>query len=385
MDTIYLDNNATTRIDARVARAMLECQLAGYANPASQHAAGRRARRVLEQARETVQRILGCHLADIRADRLVFTSGGTEANNLAILGLAGQPPGRVLISAIEHPSVTGPAEHLARLGFDVQRIRVASDGVVQVDHLHELLRPDTRLVSVMLGNNETGVLQPIEQIAAICARWGVPVHTDAVQVVGKLRVSFRALGVTAMSLTAHKLHGPRGVGALVVRADAPIRPILFGGAAQDGLRPGTEAVALAVGLCRALELWAAQAEARRQRMTALRHRLERAIRARHPDVVINGSAAPRLPHVTSLCFPGIERQALMMALDVAGIACSNGAACASGSSEPSPVLLAMGLDPEIVAGSIRLSLGADSTDVEIDEVSRRICRVVNNLRTASAV
>jgi cysteine desulfurase len=335
---------------------------------------------VLEQARDTVGRILGCHLSDIHADRIVFTSGGTEANNLALLGLAGPPPGRVLISAIEHPSIVGPAEQLSRLGFDVQRIRVSRDGVVQIDHLRELLDKDTRLVSVMLGNNETGVLQPISELAEVCVQAAVPLHTDAVQVVGKVPVHFRRLGVAALSLAAHKLHGPRGIGALILRSDLRLAPILFGGFQQEGLRPGTESVALAVGLSRALELWAEESVARQQRMTSLRDQLENAIRAEMPEVVINGANTARLPHTISLAFSGIERQSLLMALDLAGIACSTGSACASGSSELSPVLLAMGLAPEVTSGSIRLSLGADSTASDITEASRLICNTVNTLR-----
>jgi cysteine desulfurase len=380
MDSIYLDNNATTRIDPRVAQAIYECHLAGHVNPASQHRLGRQTRRVLEQARDTVGQILGCHLSDMQADRIVFTSGGTEANNLALFGLAGRPPGRVIISAIEHPSIVGPAEQLTRLGFDVQRIRVSRDGVVQIEHLRELLSHDTRLVSVMLANNETGVMQPVSELAELCAEAGVPLHTDAVQVVGKLPVHFRRLGVAAMSLAAHKFHGPRGIGALILRSDVRLAPTLFGGFQQEGLRPGTESVALAVGLSRALELWAEESAARQQRMTLLRDQFEAAIRAEMPDAVINGAAATRLPHTISLSFPGIERQSLLMALDLAGIACSAGSACASGSSELSTVLLAMGIEPEVITGSIRISLGADSTTRDIAEAIRLICNNINNLR-----
>lgn len=380
MPRIYLDNNATTRIDPRVALAIYECHLAGYVNPASQHRSGQRARRVLEEARDEVGRLLGCHLADIHADRILFTSGGTEANNLALLGMTGLPPGRVLISAIEHSSVIGPAERLARLGFDVQRIRVTRDGVVDLDHLRELLKGDTRLVSVMLGNNETGVLQPVPQIAKLCAHAGVPVHTDAVQVVGKMPVHFRQLGVTAMSLTAHKFHGPPGIGVLIVRSDARLEPILFGGVHQAALRPGTESVALAVGLSRSLELWAEELDARQRRMAQLRDTLEQSLRNELPDMVINGGDAPRLPHTTNLSFPGIDRQALLMALDLAGIQCSSGSACASGSSEPSHVLRAMGVAPEVISGSVRLSLGADSSESEITEAVRRISFTVKDLQ-----
>jgi cysteine desulfurase len=376
---IYLDNNATTRIDPRVAQAMYECDLAGYVNPASQHRLGRQARRVLEEARETIGRILGCRLSGVPSDQVILTSGGTEANNLALQGLAGSTPGRVLISSIEHPSVVGPAEQLQRRGFDVQPIRVSRSGVAQIDHLRDLLTPETRLVSVMLGNNETGVLQPVREIAALCEQTGVPLHTDAVQAVGKIAVSFQQLQVTALTLTAHKFHGPRGIGALLLRHDAKLDPIFFGGFQQMGLRPGTESVALAVGLRRALELWRDEADLRTQRMQALRDRLESLIAAEIPTATINGADAPRLPHTTNIALPGLDRQALLMALDMAGVACSTGSACASGSSEPSPVLLAMGIPGELVGSSLRFSLGADTTESEITDACRRICRIVKDL------
>jgi cysteine desulfurase len=380
MNPIYLDNNATTRIDPRVAEAMHQCYLAGCANPASQHQPGQKCRRILERARETVAQTLGCQVCDLHPDQVIFTSGGTEANNLAILGLTGREPGRVIISAIEHSSVAGPALRLRNLGFDVQTIRVSADGVVDRDHFSALFTPQTRLVSVMLGNNETGVLQPVREIAALCRNAGVPIHTDAVQVVGKLPVRLRDLGVTALSVGAHKFHGPCGIGALLVHQGTKLEPLLTGGLQQHGLRPGTEPVALAVGLEKALSLWAAEAYDRAERLTRLRTRLEQGLVGELPDVVINGSKAPRLPHTANVAFPGVDRQALLMALDVAGIACATGSACASGSTEPSPVLQAMGLPAEIINSSLRFGLGADTTDREIDEAVCRISRAVRELR-----
>jgi cysteine desulfurase len=379
-EQIYLDNNATTRIDPRVARAIFDSQQAGYANPASPHAAGRRARRVLEAARETIGRLLGCDPAGLPGDRVLFTSGGTEANNLAVLGLAGRRPGRVIISSIEHPSVIGPAQQLRERGFDIQRLRVTPQGVVNLDHLRQLLTDDTRLVSVMLGNNETGVLQPVREIAAVCATRSIRVHTDAVQVVGKLPVDFRDLGVAALTVAPHKFHGPLGIGALILRQSLGLEPMLYGGFQQAGVRPGTECVALAEGFARALQLAAEELDPRTRHLVTLRDRLESGLAAEFPDIVINGSGAARLPHTSNLSLPGCDRQALLMALDAAGVACSTGSACASGSSEPSPVLIAMGLPVEIVESSLRFSLAADTTKEEIEQAIERISRVFRGLR-----
>jgi cysteine desulfurase len=232
----------------------------------------------------------------------------------------------------------------------------------------------------MLGSNETGVLQPVAEIAAICRTRGVAVHTDATQVVGKLPVDFSALGVDGLTCSAHKFHGPLGIGALVLRRDATLAPSLFGGFQQGGLRPGTESVTLAVGMCVALESWAREADARAQRMAALRDQLERQILAGDPRAVVIGGGATRLPHAANIAFAGLDRQALVMALDLAGVACSTGSACASGSSEPSPALVAMGLPEEQISSSLRFSLGAATTAAEIDEAARRILSVVNRLR-----
>jgi cysteine desulfurase len=391
---IYLDHNSTTPVAPEVAEAMAEALRAGYANPASQHAAGRCARRALEEAREGIAEILGAKTTGMDADQLIFTSGGTEANNLAILGLGGTGgsptsavgSGRVVISAIEHPSVVGPAEALARRGWQIDRIRVTRDGVIELDHARELLAaagrwpPTISLVSVMLANNETGVLQPVGELARFCDEQQIPLHTDAVQVAGKLPLDFRQLGASAMTITAHKFHGPRGVGALVVRHGAQLTPLLHGGFQQAGLRPGTEDVALAIGMFSALKLWQNEAGQRASRMTALRDRLEAQLLAGDPQAVVSGARANRLPHTSNVAFVGVNRQALLMALDLAGVACSTGSACASGSSEPSPVLRAMGCEEGVIEGALRLSLGATTTAAEVDEAARRILLTVHELR-----
>ncbi|MCG8585978.1 MAG: cysteine desulfurase [Pirellulales bacterium] len=388
MQAIYLDHNATAPIAPEVAEAMSECYRAGYANPASAHEPGRRARRRLETARDTIGQILGTDTSGANSDRVIFTSGGTEANNLALRGLGGTKPAHAVVSAIEHPSVADVAVQLEREGWRISRLGVTPDGVVQVDQLAGLLRADTRFVAVMLGNNETGVIQPIRQVAEICNEHQVPLHTDAVQAVGKIAVDFRELGVTTMSVTAHKFHGPRGIGALIIHGDVSIEPMLRGGFQQAGIRPGTESVVLAIGMQRALELWQEESHERETRMRELRDSLEAGLRQGWPELVINGQLAPRLPHTSNVSFPGIDRQALLMALDVAGVACSTGSACASGSSEPSPVLLAMGADEAVVGGSLRLSLGASTTALEVDEAVRKIlacCGRLSGEKRASEV
>jgi cysteine desulfurase len=393
MDLIYLDHNATTPILPEVAEAMSQCHTVGYANPASQHRAGRRARQVLEEAREGIGRLLGADLDSPQPDHVLFTSGGTEANNLATFGLsrrtgrpienaAPAPLPHLIISSIEHPSVVGPADWLKQQHYALDRLDVSHDGVIQVDKFAALLRPETRLVSVMLGNNETGVLQPVEQLAPICVAAGVPLHTDAVQVAGKLPVNFRQLGVTALSASAHKFHGPVGIGVLLLRHGTSLVPLSHGGFQQSGLRPGTESVALAVGMHTALLLWHREWSSRQARMTSLRDAFESALRSECPELVVHGANAPRLPHTTNVAFPGLDRQALMMALDLAGVACSTGSACASGSSEPSPTLVAMGCSKSLVQGSLRFSLGATTTQAEVAEAARRILRVYIDLRDA---
>jgi cysteine desulfurase len=382
MDSIYLDHNATTPIHTEVVEAMVRCYAQGYANPASQHRPGQEARKVLEDARERIAEILGADLSSPQPDRLIFTSSATEANNLALLGIArgsGGEPGQLVISASEHSSVIGPAEHLLELGWRLDTLGVTPDGVVRVECLPGLLGAQTRLVSVIMGNHETGVLQPVAELAAICRQAGVPLHTDAVQVAGKLPVSFRRLGAAALSIGAHKFRGPLGIGALLLRHDVPVAPLVFGGHQQAGLRPGTESITLAVGMLTALELSRTQQEAHARQLTALRERLENGLAAAIPGLTVHGRQAPRLPHTSSIAFPGVDGQVLLFALDTAGVACSVGSACSSGSTELSPTLRAMGLPAEVAGRSLRFSLGATTTEAEIDEAIRRIVHVWREL------
>ncbi len=395
-ESIYLDHNSTTPIHPAVAQTIHDCHAQGYMNPASQHRPGQLARRKLESIRRRLAEILGARCTGMQTDQLVFTSGGTESNNLALLGLAdatanskpvitdGSQRGRILISAIEHPSIFGAAEQLARLGYVVERIPVDQNGVCDLAELKSLIETPTTLVSLMLANNETGVIEPVAEAAALCRSKGILIHTDAVQAVGKIPVDFRQLGVDAMTFTAHKLNGPRGIGGLLLRHGVNPQPILFGGFQQMAIRPGTEDVALAAGMGQAFELFAGQIEPRFAQMKSLRDQLQRSLLAEFGDLVVNGAQANRVAHTLNLSFPGVDRQSFLMAADIAGLAISTGSACASGSSELSPVLLAMGLDKSVVEGSIRISLGVATTAAEMEESTRRIIKIVRDIRQRNA-
>lgn len=379
---IYVDNNATTPMAVEVAQAISQAYESAFFNPSSQHQAGQKARRRLDDARETILNLLGAETTRFASDRLVFTSGGTEANNLALFGLGKKTDGQVIISAVEHPSISEAADQLASRGVKVRVLPVDGKGAIDLTKLDPLLCEPTRMVSVMLGNNETGILQPIREIAAICRDREVPLHVDAVQGIGKIPVNFRALGASAMTLTPHKFHGPRGIGALVLNDHVKLNPSMFGGSQQLAMRPGTECVELAIGFERALQLAIEALPEAGPTMQGLRDRLETLLidLIGADEMVIIGRDAPRLPHTSNVAFPGIDRQALVMSLDMAGVACSTGSACASGSSEPSPTLIAMGLPEDVISGSIRLSLSRFTTEPEVDEVASRISNCVKHLR-----
>lgn len=378
MKPIYLDHNATTPIDPRVIEAMERCFRETTANAGSQHSAGRQAKRALEDAREEIISVLR---GDPAHDRLILTSGGTEANNLAILGMGPESRrGRILVSAIEHPSTLAAADELERQGWQVDHIPASESGAIDLEELRTLLEqsPHPRLVSVMAANNETGVIQPLEEVVELSHAAGVPVHSDAVQVVGKMPFDFGHSGVDAISFAAHKFHGPAGIGGLLVREQTQVQPILFGGSQQLGKRPGTEPVALVVGMMTALNLWNEEADQRESGMRQSRDHLENLL-LQDSTAVVNGQGE-RLPHTLNLSFLGLDRQAMLMALDMAGVACSTGSACASGSSEPSHVLQAMGLETGRIESSLRLSLGATSSLAEIDEAAKRILKTAKHLR-----
>ncbi len=374
MDWIYLDNNATTPPLRAVLDAMRPYLTEVYGNPASAHQAGRRARQALEDARDRTAALLGAH-----PDEVVFTSGATEANNLALLSQAGSPPGHLIASSIEHPSVAEPIRQLINRGFAVDWLPVDADGVVRPEALDGLVRPETRLVTVMLANHETGAVQPVRELVERLAGRG-SFHCDAVQAVGKVPVHFHDLGVATLSLSAHKFHGPKGVGALLVRRGVKLHPLFWGGHQQQGRRPGTESVALAVGLATALDLAHREMASRREQVTRLRQRFLDRLRAAANPVVLNGPAAEGMPHTLNLSFPGLRADALLMALDLAGVACSTGSACSSGSLLPSPVLQAMAVPDTVLRSAMRFSLSALLTDEAIDEAARCIVTVVARLR-----
>jgi cysteine desulfurase len=374
--SINLDFNSTSPLSPTVWAAMEACVKEQYLNPASPHHEGRRARIRLEQARERIIEQLGGNTKNAASDRFIFTSGGTEANNLALRGLAGKIPGRVIVSAVEHPSVSESADFLATQGFEIVRLAVDRQGIVDPRELEPLINDQTRVVSVMLGNNETGAIQPVAQMAAICAARNIPLHTDAVQAVGKVPVNFRELGVAALSFTAHKLHGPRGIGGLLLGTGWELQPIVFGGAQQLGSRPGTESVLLAVGLQTALDEALVDLAERGERLQRLRNLLQTTLQSNLSECVVHSDQADRLPHTLNVSFPGLDRQALLMALDQRGIACSTGSACASGSQEPSPVLLAMGCEGKIVNSSLRISLGSTTTPDEVTEAAAVLIEIV---------
>ena len=374
---LYFDNNSTTRILPEVVDAIAECLHAGYRNPASQHRSGRAARRVLEEAREQIARLLGANLAAPHQDQLIFTSGGTESNNLAIRGLV-SAPGDVLVSGLEHPSALSAVDELESDAFSVVELPVSAGGHVSVESVAESLTEQTRLVVLMYGNNEVGTTQPIEEVAKVCTERGIPLHVDAVQAVGKVSIDFAKLGATSLAFSAHKFHGPRGIGGLLLRSHAQLSPLLVGGSQQLGLRPGTESIAPAVGMAKALQLAMLALDDNYDQMRRQRDELERQL-INNCGCSVNGTE-PRLPHTLNVSFPGLDRQALVMALDLAGVECSTGSACTSGSSEPSHVLLAMGCETDVVESSIRLSLSRLTTDSEVAEVTARISAVINGLR-----
>jgi cysteine desulfurase len=374
MQSIYLDNNATTPVLPAVLDAMRPYQIEAFGNAASAHGAGRRARQALEDCRERVAALL-----DAYPDEVLFTSGATEANNLALFSLAAEPPGLLITTPIEHPSVAAPIEQLARRGFTVDRLPVDQQGILHTDALLNLLRDQTRLLTAMLANNETGAIQPIAELARLLDR-RAPFHCDATQAVGRVPVQFHALGVTTLSFSAHKFHGPKGIGALLVRRKTRLRPRFWGGHQQHGRRPGTEPVALVVGLAAALDLACQEMSARREHVLRLRHLFLNRLRESAEPVILNGPAENGVPHTLNLSFPGCQADSLLMNLDLAGIACSTGSACSSGSLLPSPVLRAMGVPETVLHSAMRFSLSSLLADAEIDEAARRIAEVVRRLR-----
>jgi cysteine desulfurase len=384
--SIYLDYNATTPVDARVLHAMVPYFGDMFGNASSIHSAGQHARAAVDRARESVARLLGATTAEI-----VFTSGGTEAANLAILGSAyaqtkakaTKAKAHVVTTTIEHHAALNTCQELEKRGFDVTYIPVGSAGIVDPDDLRRALRPDTILISVMHANNEIGTIQPVEEIGRIAAEADIYFHCDAVQSAGKLPTGVNAIGADLLSISAHKIYGPKGVGALYVRSGTPLDPQFFGGHHERDRRPGTENVAGIVGFGKAAELAWEGFVHEAWRIAALRDQLEAAMCGCVPSVHANGDAHLRVPNTTNLTFPGAGGEALVIALDLEGIACSTGAACSSGSVEPSHVLKAIGLSDDEARSSLRFSLGRGTTREEIEIAITVIPRVVERIRALS--
>jgi cysteine desulfurase len=375
---IYLDNNATTRVDDRVLEAMLPYFGERFGNASSIHTFGQEARAAVEDARRSVAELLG---ADTR--EVVFTSGGTESDNAAIWGVfrSGYRAGNhVITSKIEHPAVLETCKALGSSGAEVTYLAVDSSGRVDPTRVAAAINERTILISIMHANNETGVIQPLEEISALARERGILMHTDAVQAVGKISTNVQRLGVDLLSLSGHKIHAPKGVGALWIRGGVKLVPFLTGGSHERRRRAGTENVPAAVGLGAAAHLALERLPEMGSRVASLRDRLEDQIKTRIPDVRTNGSAEHRLPSVTNLSFEGIEGEAAVIALDLAGLAVSSGAACSSGSLEPSHVLVGMGLRAEVVQGSLRFSLCYHNTAEEIGRAVEILSEVVSRLR-----
>ena len=389
MQRIYLDHNATTPLHPAVLEAMLPYFGAEFGNPSSAHHFGQRASQSIEHAREAVAALIGD-----RSSEIVFTSGGSEADNAAIFGVmgyalrsqtksAGSPP-HLITSAIEHDAVLNVCRALETRGVSVIYVPVGRDGIVSPDAIRSAIRPETALISVMRANNEIGTLQPIAEIGRIATEAGIPFHADAVQAAGKIPVDVNRLGVSLLSLSAHKFGGPKGAGALFVRKGVAIDPLLYGGQNERGRRAGTENVAAIVGLGKACEIVRSDLAEASAHVAELRDRLESGLLARIPGARVNGDPARRAPNTSSLLLPGVESESLIIALDLAGLACSAGAACSSGAVDPSHVLTAIGLTPAEARASLRLSLGRTNTREEIDRALELIPAAVARQRDVAS-
>jgi len=390
MNRVYFDYNATTPVEPEVLDAMLPYFSGEFGNAASIHTPGQRARGAVETAREQVAALIGA-----RAQEIVFTSGGTESDNHAVFGVVVQaflpvptsknpdPSPHIITAAIEHEAVLNACQALEKSGVRVTFLAANREGQIDLDELRQAVRPETVLITVMHANNELGTVQPLEEVGRIAKERDIYFHTDAVQSAGKVPIDVNKLGVDLLSLSAHKFYGPKGIGALYIRGGTRLRQLLYGGHHQRGFRPGTENVAGIVGLGKAAEIARESLAADARRVSTLRDKLEQGLLARVPHARVNGGASLRTPNTTNLVFPGIEGEALLIALDLKGLACSTGAACSSGAVEPSHVLTAIGLPPEEARASLRFSLGRHTTEQEIDFALQVVPSAVEQLRELS--
>jgi cysteine desulfurase len=383
MKRIYLDNNATTAVEPAVLEAMLPFFSGDFGNASSIHNFGQRARSAVETAREKIAALLNARPAEI-----VFTSGGTESDNHAIFGIAQasipiQPGAHIITTAIEHEAVLNTCQALEKLGVSVTYLPVNRDGLIDLQALRSAIRPETILITVMQANNELGTIQPLQEIGKIAAEADIYFHTDAVQSIGKIPVDVKTLQLDLLSLSGHKFYAPKGVGALFIKNGTRLRQLLFGGHHQRGFRPGTENVAGIVGLGKAAELAKILQEQDAARVAELRNKLENGLLSRIPHSFANAANAPRTPNTCNVVFPGIEGEAMIISLDLKGLACSTGAACSSGAIEPSHVLTAIGLSASNARASIRFSLGRHTTEAEIHAALEIVPAAVAQLRELS--
>ena len=387
MNRVYLDFNATTPVEPEVLDAMLPYFSAEFGNAASIHTFGQKGRAAVETARESVAALIGA-----RPQEIVFTSGGTESDNHAVFGIVEQssssassrnPVPHLITTAVEHEAVLNTCQALERAGSAVTYVPVDRQGLVNPDSVRRSIRSETILITVMHANNELGTVQPLEEIGRIAKQADVYFHTDAVQSAGKIPIDVTALGVDLLSISGHKLYAPKGVGALYIRGGTHLSQFLYGGHHQRGFRPGTENVPGIVGLGKAAELASKSLAQDNKKISALRDKLEQGLLERVPDSRVNGGASSRTPNTTNLLFPGLEGEALVIALDLKGLACSTGAACSSGAVEPSHVLTAIGLPPEEARASLRFSLGRHTSPEDIAFALQVIPAAVAQLRELS--
>jgi cysteine desulfurase len=377
---VYLDNNATTPLLPEVFEAMRPYFTEKFGNASSIHQQGQQARSAVEHARESVAELLNCRAAEV-----VFTSGGTEGDNLALFGLV-QPGDHVIASAIEHHAVLNTCGRLEQMGCSVTYLPVDGRSRVDLDDVRRALRPETKLISIMMANNETGVLQPVNEIGKLAAEADVYFHTDAVQAAGKVPLDVKEIGCDLLTISAHKFHGPQGAGALFVRKGTLLQPLLYGGRHERSRRAGTENLAGIVGLGKAAEIARLGfTDGGVERLATFRDQLEASILARIEHVAVNGGGATRVPNTTNISFDCIEGEAMVIGLDLKGLAVSTGAACSSGAIEPSHVLTAMGLTADRARGSIRFSLGKQNTEQDVEFALQLVPEVVGRLREISPV
>jgi cysteine desulfurase len=374
---VYLDNNSSTQVDPEVLEEMMPFLTTQYGNPSAAHRFGAQVKDATKLAHERVAALLGC-----QPNEVVFTSGGTESDNTALHSALHMTPDRrhIVTTSVEHNAVLNYCQTVAQHGCQVTIVEVDDDGHLDLGEIERAIRPDTAVVSVMWANNETGVINPLDEIAAICRAKGVVFHTDAVQAVGKMPIKLAGKYLHFLSLSGHKLHAAKGVGALYVNRNSKFHPMVVGGPQEGGRRAGTDNVASIVGLGKAAELAASTLEEENTRVRALRDRFESTLRAKLEEVVVNGDTEKRLPNTSNLAFLGVDAQAILIKLDQEGVCCSLGSSCTTGAVEPSHVLRAMHLTDERARSSMRFSFGRYNTEAEVDRVLEILPRIVNKLR-----